>query len=67
MKHKVLAQVSFSCNHCGSSNLRLVGAVKTEGEKTYLVCQCECKESVPLSIDAIVVKLYEIAPQKSPN
>lgn len=67
MKNKVTAQVQFSCNGCGSANLQLVGGVKTEDDKTYIVCQCECGATVPLSIDAIQVKLFEIKPAKVTN
>ena len=68
MKHKVTATVQFSCSSCESSELRLVGGVKTEDDKTYIVCQClGCGAQVPLSTDAIVMKLYEIAPPKQVN
>ena len=64
MNNKVTAQVQFSCNGCGSNELKLVGGVKTEDDKTYIVCQCECGATVPLSIDAIQMKLFEISPSR---
>ena len=67
MKHQVNAQVNFSCNQCGSSNLRLVGGVKTTDDKTFLVCQCECGASVPLNIESIQIKLFEVSPSKTIN
>ena len=64
MNNKVTAQVQFSCKACASHELKLIAGVKTADDKTYLICQCECGETVPLEIDAIQMKLFEIAPLK---
>ena len=64
---KVVGQVTFACNQCGTSALALVGAVKTIDEKTYIMCQCENNHTVPLNLDHVVMKLYEISPPKVTN
>ncbi len=66
-KETVDASVSFSCQ-CGSSNLHLIGAVKTKNDKTYIIAQCEdCNASVPISMENTTIKLFEITPSKGGN
>lgn len=67
MKQKITARVSFGCQACGGSELTAIGAVKTENDKTYFVCQCSCGESVPIDIDSVVARLYEASPASKTN
>jgi uncharacterized Zn finger protein len=68
MKQKITARVSFGCQSCGGSDLTNVGAVKTENERTYLMCQCQgCGQAVPIDLDAVVKALYEASPAQTTN